>query len=94
MLVCGGLDLGDDRGCEMAEVGLQRTLAAIEDLDADEFLPAPAPTFSRAGTFGALCHPAYRLLKRVPREAILFPGSRTRKRSNSLFPFPLRAGTR
>ena len=44
VLVCGGLDLGDDRGREMAEVGLQRTLAAIEDLDAGEFLPASAPT--------------------------------------------------
>ena len=45
---------GDDRGREMAEVGLQRTLAAIEDLDADEFLPPPAPTFSRAGAPAAL----------------------------------------
>ena len=33
----------------MAEVGLQRTLAAIENLDADESLPAPAARFSRAG---------------------------------------------
>ena len=65
MLVCGGLDLGDDRGCEMAEVGLQRTLAAIEDLDADEFLPAPAPRFSRAGAFAALSRGAYGLLKRL-----------------------------
>ena len=65
VLVCGGLDLGDDRGREMAEVGLQRTLAAIEDLDAGEFLPAPAPRFSRAGAFAALSRGAYGLLKRL-----------------------------
>ncbi len=65
VLVCGGLDLGDDRGREMAEVGLQRTLAAIEDLDADEFLPAPAPRFSRAGAFAALSRGAYGLLNRL-----------------------------
>ena len=47
----------------MAEVGLQRTLAAIEDLDADEFLPAPAPTFSRAGALAALSRAVYRVKK-------------------------------
>ena len=65
VLVCGGLDLGDDRGREMAEVGLQRTLTAIEDLHADEFLPPPAPTFSRAGAFGAFSRGAYGLLRRL-----------------------------
>ncbi len=67
VLVCGGLDLGNDRGREMAEVGLQRTLAAIEDLDADEFLPAPAPRFSRAGAFAAFSRGAYGLLRRLRR---------------------------
>ena len=67
VLVCGGLDLGDDRGREMAEVGLQRTLAAIADLDAGEFLPAPAPRFSRAGAFAAFSRGAYGLIRRLRR---------------------------
>ncbi len=67
VLVCGGLDLGDDRGLQMAEVGLQRTLAAIEDLDAGEFLPAPAPRFSRGGAFAAFSRGAYGLVRRLRR---------------------------
>ena len=51
----------------MAEVGLQRTLAAIENLDADESLPAPAARFSRAGAFAAFSRGAYGLLRRVRR---------------------------
>lgn len=67
VLVCGGLDLGDTRSRAMAEVGLQRTLAAIEDLDADEFLPPPAPPFSRARAFAAFSRGAYGLLRRLRR---------------------------
>ncbi len=67
VLMCGGLDLGSDRGRQLAEVGLQRTLTAIEDLDAGEFLPAPAPPFSRAGAFAALSRGAYSLLKTLRR---------------------------
>ena len=67
VLMCGGLDLGSDRGRQLAEVVLQRTLTAIEDLDAGEFLPAPAPPFSRAGAFAALSRGAYSLLKTLRR---------------------------
>ena len=67
VFVCGGLDLGDDRGRQLAEVGLRRTLTAIEDLDAGEFLPAPASPFSRAGAFAAFSRGAYSLLKTVRR---------------------------
>ena len=38
--VCGALDLGNDRGRLLAEIGLERGLAAIEDTNAGEFLPA------------------------------------------------------
>ena len=54
---------GSDCGREMAEVGLQHTLAAIEVLDADEFLPPPAPRFNRAGALTALSPAVYRIKK-------------------------------
>lgn len=38
--VCGALDLGNERGRRLAEVGLQRALTAVEDLNAAEFMPA------------------------------------------------------
>ena len=39
MLACGGLDLGDQRLHDLVKSGLERALAAIEDLDVAEFLP-------------------------------------------------------
>lgn len=39
IFVCGGLDLGNERGREFATVGLKRALAAVTDLEAAEFLP-------------------------------------------------------
>ena len=39
VLACGVVDLNDQRLRDLAEVGLERVLAAIEDLDAGEFLP-------------------------------------------------------
>ena len=39
MLGCGGLDLADRRLHALVKSGLERALAAIEDLDAAEFLP-------------------------------------------------------
>ena len=39
ILACGGLDLGDQRLHDLVKSGLERTLAAIEDLDVAEFLP-------------------------------------------------------
>ena len=67
VLVCGGLDPGDDRGRQLVEVGLQRNLAAIEDLDAAEFLPAPPSPFSRAGAFTAFSRGTYGLLNTLRR---------------------------
>ncbi len=39
MLACGGLDLGDQRLHDLVKSGLERALAAMEDLDVAEFLP-------------------------------------------------------
>ncbi len=50
----------DTKLLRVAEVSLSRVLAAIEDLDAAEFLPDRAPLFSVAGTCSALSKLAYR----------------------------------
>lgn len=63
VFACGGLDLSDERGRQMIEVGLERSLAAIEDLDAGACLPARSPFFSGAGAFSALCRGAYGVVK-------------------------------
>jgi len=39
ILACGGLDLGDHRLHAVVRSGLEHALAAVEDLDAAEFLP-------------------------------------------------------
>ena len=40
IITCGGLDLNDERSYRLAEISLQRTLTAIEDLDVGELIPA------------------------------------------------------
>ncbi len=61
VLVCGSLDLEDDRKRRLVETGVRRTLNAIEDLDSAEFLPARRPVFSRANGLSLLFGAAYRL---------------------------------
>jgi len=63
VFACGGLDLSDEGGRQMIEVGLQRSLAAIEDLDAGACMPAPAPFFSRGGALAAFSRGAYGVVK-------------------------------
>ena len=60
---CGGLALRNERRRQMVEVGLQRVLTAIEDLDGDACLPGPAPLFSRGGAFAAFSRGAYGVVK-------------------------------
>ena len=67
VFACGGLALSDEGGRQMMEVGLQRSLATIEDLDAGACMPAPAPFFSRAGVFSAFSRGAYGVLKALRR---------------------------
>ena len=43
VFVCGGLNQADHRSRLLVETGVQRILTAIEDLDADEFLPGGRP---------------------------------------------------
>ena len=60
IFVCGGLDLNDARSRRLAEIGVRHTLAAIEDLDAGEFLPARRPLLSPSNMFSSLSRLAYR----------------------------------
>ena len=67
ILACGGLDLADQRLHELVKSGLARALAAIEDLDAAEFLPRGR--FPSAGNALAFlsrgAHKAFRLAGRL-----------------------------
>ena len=66
IIVCGGLDLNDLRMRRLVETGMRRTLAAMEDLDAGEFLPARRPMLSVSNLFSSLSRLAYRGLPRAP----------------------------
>ena len=65
IVVCGALDLKDERIKALAESGLHRTLTAIEDLRAAEFLPPRAPFLSGANLFSTLSSGAYRVYRAV-----------------------------
>ncbi len=72
VLGCGGLDvMSDPRRVELATALLSRAIAAIEDLDADEFLPererilTPGYTFSTLSRWG---YGAYRMARRMGRK--------------------------
>ena len=67
VFVAGSLNLEHGRYRHTFETSIQRTLAAIEDLEADEFLPDRRPFFSRSNAFSTLSagtYKAYRLLRR------------------------------
>lgn len=61
--VCGGLDLGDAPTRRLAEVGLRRALAAIEDLDAGACMPGKARWWSAPRAVGAVSRGVYRVMK-------------------------------
>ena len=67
MLGCGGLDLGDQRLRDLVQSGLERALAAMEDLDVAEFLP-PGRFLSVGKALSTLsrgAYGAYRLSRRL-----------------------------
>ena len=67
IITCGGLDLNDKRSFELAEISLQRTLTAIEDLDAGELTPRPRPILVPAGAFSRVSRGAYNVCKALKR---------------------------
>lgn len=54
VFTCGSLDFNDEASHRTMEIGLGRTLAAIEDLHAEEFLPGRAHAFSLGRAVPAL----------------------------------------
>ncbi len=67
VLACGGLALEDEDRRRVVELGLQRVLAAIEDLDGGACLPGPVPLFSRGGALAAFSRGAYGVVKALRR---------------------------
>ena len=63
VLACGGLTLEDEGRRRVVEVGLQRVLTAVEDLDGGECVPGPVPLFSRGGALAAFSRGAYGVVK-------------------------------
>ncbi len=63
VLTCSALDLIDDASYRTMETGLQRTLAAVEQLGTDEFMPNRRRIFSVPHIFSGLSHGGYRVYK-------------------------------
>lgn len=59
----GGLDISNERSVRLLGLGLDRTLAALEDLDSQEFLPARRRLFSPSRAFSAASRCAYETIK-------------------------------
>jgi len=67
-VIAGGqFDFGSQRGKQLADVFLSRTLTTIADLDAAEFLPARRRSFSSANLSSAFYSVAYRAIRTVRR---------------------------
>ena len=63
----GGLDISNERSVRLLGLGLDRTLAALEDLEAEEFLPARRRLFGPSWTFSEVSRCAYGTSKRLRR---------------------------
>ena len=63
VIAAGGLDASEERSPRLLKVMVERSIAAIEDLNADELMPAPRALMSPANLFSALSAAAYRVMK-------------------------------
>lgn len=59
VFVGGGLDFTNERGRQLVETGIRRTLTAIEDLDAAEMMLPPPPPLSVSNLVASLSRAAY-----------------------------------
>ena len=62
-MLIGRLPLGSARGRQLAEVVLERSLAAMEDLEAEGFLAASGWRWNFAKAFSSLCRSGYRAFR-------------------------------
>lgn len=65
VFTCGSLDLNDEPSHRTMEIGLGRTLAAIEDLHAEEFLPGRPRAFGLGRVAPALSAGAVRAYRQI-----------------------------
>ena len=65
VFTCGILDFSDDAGRRTMEIGLTRTLSAIEDLRAEEFLPGRPRAFSMGNITSILAAGAARAYRKI-----------------------------
>ena len=59
VISAGGLDISNERSVRLLGLGLDRTLAALEDLEAEEFLPARRRLFGPSWAFSTASRYAY-----------------------------------
>ena len=63
----GGLDISNERSVRLYGLGFDRTLAALEDLDCEEFLPARRRLFSPSWVFSTASRGVYMATKALRR---------------------------
>ena len=63
----GGLDISNERSVRLLGLGIDRTLAAIEDLGSEEYLPARRRLFGPSWAFSEVSRCAYAGSKRLRR---------------------------
>ena len=67
VISAGGLDISNERSVRLLGLGLDRTLAALEDLEAEEFLPDRRRLFGPSWAFSTASRCAYGASKRLRR---------------------------
>ncbi len=65
VISAGGLDISNERSVRLLGLGLDRTLAALEDLEAEEFLPDRRRLFGPSWAFSTASRCAYGASKRL-----------------------------
>lgn len=63
VISAGGLDISNERSVRLLGLGIDRTLAALEDLEAEQFLPARRRLFGPSWVFSTTSRGAYRATK-------------------------------
>ncbi|MYI56761.1 MAG: phosphotransferase, partial [Acidimicrobiia bacterium] len=69
VISAGGLDISNERSVRLLGIGIDRTLAALEDLDAEQFLPARRRLFGPSWAFSTASRCAYGASKRLRRSS-------------------------